>query len=212
MQGGFRDADPPEPAAMLTSTCPQPDQDEELPVGCGELAREGQPGWEGAPAVAPALEELCRLALSTLSSILQDREIQEVREPPTSTRTPTHTHLPCAMQPWPLFCQELVQCKARWVTALCPRGQPPQQCLLEVAGGGVGGWGGCLGTYVRRGLRMRMLVGGACWEAAGWARSLRRPFGNMFGEEDSWGHILGGCSLGRRSLGRGLSAWGDVLG
>uniref|UniRef100_A0A663DYX4 TBC/LysM-associated domain containing 2 n=1 Tax=Aquila chrysaetos chrysaetos TaxID=223781 RepID=A0A663DYX4_AQUCH len=89
---------------MLTSTCPQPDQDEELPVGCGELAREGQPGWEGAAAAAPALEEPCRLALSTPSSILQDREIQEVRD---STRTPTHTHLPCAWQPWPLFCQEL---------------------------------------------------------------------------------------------------------
>uniref|UniRef100_A0A663DYS4 TBC/LysM-associated domain containing 2 n=1 Tax=Aquila chrysaetos chrysaetos TaxID=223781 RepID=A0A663DYS4_AQUCH len=47
MQDEFRDAAPSDPAEMLTSTCPQPDQDEELPVGCGELAREGQPGWEG---------------------------------------------------------------------------------------------------------------------------------------------------------------------
>ncbi|XP_051659238.1 TLD domain-containing protein 2 isoform X3 [Manacus candei] len=54
-----------------------PDQDEELPVGCEEPAREGQLGWEGAPAAAPALEEPCRLVLSTPSSILQDREIHE---------------------------------------------------------------------------------------------------------------------------------------
>ncbi|KAM9650041.1 LOW QUALITY PROTEIN: uncharacterized protein ACIBXB_012021 [Morphnus guianensis] len=94
MQGGFRDAAPSEPAEMLTSTCPQPDQDEELPVGCGELAGEGQPGWEGAPAAAPALEEPCRLALSTPSSILQDREIQEL-----GPHLPRLTH-----QPWHLLC------------------------------------------------------------------------------------------------------------
>ncbi|KAK2511703.1 hypothetical protein Q9233_016764 [Columba guinea] len=61
---------------MLTCTCPQPDQDEELPEGHGDTAGEEQPGWEGAPA-APAPEELCRLVLSTQSSILRDREIQE---------------------------------------------------------------------------------------------------------------------------------------
>ncbi|XP_052643364.1 LOW QUALITY PROTEIN: TLD domain-containing protein 2 [Harpia harpyja] len=72
-----------------------PDKDEELPVGCGELAGEGQPGWEGAPAAAPALEEPCRLALSTPSSILQDREIQVLG-----------SHLPprLTQQRWHLLC------------------------------------------------------------------------------------------------------------
>lgn len=46
-------------------------------MGCGEPAGEGQPGWEGAPAAAPALDEPCRLVLSTPSSILRDREMQE---------------------------------------------------------------------------------------------------------------------------------------
>ncbi|XP_027596220.1 TLD domain-containing protein 2 [Pipra filicauda] len=77
-----------------------PDQDEELPlgceeppVGCEEPAREGQLGWEGAPAAAPALEEPCRLVLSTPSNILQDREIHELGP-----------HLPSRLtqQPWRL--------------------------------------------------------------------------------------------------------------
>lgn len=72
----------------LTSTCPQPEEDEELPVGCGEPAGAEQPGWERAPAAAPALEEPCRLVLSTPSSILRDEEIQEVRDPLASTGTP----------------------------------------------------------------------------------------------------------------------------
>ncbi|XP_039419567.1 TLD domain-containing protein 2 [Corvus cornix cornix] len=52
-----------------------PDQDEDLPVGCEDPAGEGQRGWEGAPAAAE--EEPCRLVLSTPSSILRDREIDE---------------------------------------------------------------------------------------------------------------------------------------
>uniref|UniRef100_U3KDS1 TLDc domain-containing protein n=1 Tax=Ficedula albicollis TaxID=59894 RepID=U3KDS1_FICAL len=63
----------------LTSRCPQPDQDEELPAGCEDPAGEGQRGWEGAPAAAE--EEPCRLVLSTPSSILRDREIGEVSQP-----------------------------------------------------------------------------------------------------------------------------------
>ena len=86
---------------MLTSTCPQPDQDEELPMGCGELAGEGQPGWEGAPAAAPALEEPCRLVLSTPSSVLRDREIQEVRDPTlTLTSLAPHSHGHCPARNW----------------------------------------------------------------------------------------------------------------
>lgn len=83
---------------MLTCTCPQPDQDEELPEGHGDTAGEEQPGWEGAPA-APAPEELCRLVLSAQSSILRDRDIQEVRDPPASTETPTlsiTSSMPCS--------------------------------------------------------------------------------------------------------------------
>lgn len=76
-------------AGMLTSTCPQPEEDEELPVGCREPAKEGQPGWEGALAAALTLEEPCRLVLSTPSTVLQDEEIQEVRDTPASTGTPT---------------------------------------------------------------------------------------------------------------------------
>ncbi|XP_059683336.1 TLD domain-containing protein 2 [Gavia stellata] len=71
-----------------------PDQDEEQPVGCGEPAGEGQLAWEGAPAAAPALEEPCRLVLSTPSSVLRDREIQELGP-----------HLPSRLtqQPWSLL-------------------------------------------------------------------------------------------------------------
>ncbi|XP_009471647.1 PREDICTED: TLD domain-containing protein 2 [Nipponia nippon] len=71
-----------------------PEQDEEQPMGCGEPAGEGQPGWEGAPAATPALEEPCRLVLSTPSSILQDREVQELGP-----------HLPPRLmeQPWSLL-------------------------------------------------------------------------------------------------------------
>ncbi|XP_074744455.1 TLD domain-containing protein 2 [Strix uralensis] len=69
-----------------------PDQDEELPMGCGEPVRERQPGWEGAPAVAPALEEPCRLMLSTPSSILRDGQIQKLGPhlPPRLTQQPWH--------------------------------------------------------------------------------------------------------------------------
>lgn len=81
-------------SGVFTSTCPQPDRDEELPAGCEEPAGEGQPGWEGAPAAGPALEEPCRLVLSTSSSILRDREVQEVRDPPASTGP--HPTLRCA--------------------------------------------------------------------------------------------------------------------
>lgn len=88
MQGGFGDAVPLGPTGILTSTCPQPDQDDEQPMGCGEPVGEGQPGWERAPAAAPALEQLCRLVLSTPSSILRDEEFQEVRDPPASMGTP----------------------------------------------------------------------------------------------------------------------------
>ncbi|XP_074898186.1 LOW QUALITY PROTEIN: TLD domain-containing protein 2 [Buteo buteo] len=107
---------------MLTSTCPQPDQDEELPVGCGELAGEGQPGWEGAPAVAPALEELCRLVLSTPSSILQDREIQELGP-----------HLPpqLTQQPWHLLCCTR-QDSFSLQTLYCFRGQLGSPTLLLI--------------------------------------------------------------------------------
>ncbi|KAM9260571.1 TLD domain-containing protein 2 [Cariama cristata] len=94
MQGRFGDADPLGPTGMLTSTCPQPDEDKELPVGCGEQAGERQLGWEGAPAVAPALEEPCRLVLSRPSSILQDEEIQELG---------THLPLRLTQQPWHLL-------------------------------------------------------------------------------------------------------------
>ncbi|XP_039555501.1 TLD domain-containing protein 2 isoform X2 [Passer montanus] len=67
-----------------------PDQDEELPMGCGDPAGEGQRGWEGAPAAAE--EEPCRLALSTPSSILRDREIEELSPqlPPRLTQQPWH--------------------------------------------------------------------------------------------------------------------------
>ncbi|XP_040506773.1 TLD domain-containing protein 2 isoform X2 [Gallus gallus] len=55
----------------------QPDQDEDLPTDCTEPDSEGQPGWEGAPVTSTAPEEPCRLVLSTPSSILQEREIEE---------------------------------------------------------------------------------------------------------------------------------------
>lgn len=60
-------------------------------MGCGEPAGEGQLGWGGAPAAAPALEEPRRLVLSTPSSVLWDREIQEVRNLPSSMGTPPFT-------------------------------------------------------------------------------------------------------------------------
>lgn len=72
---------------MLIIRHSQPDQDEDLPMGCEDPAGEGQRGWEEAPARAE--EEPCRLMLSTPSSILQDREIEEVRHPPACTGTPT---------------------------------------------------------------------------------------------------------------------------
>lgn len=66
---------------VITSIHPQPDQDEDLPTECTEPDSEGQPGWEGAPVTPLAPEEPCRLVLSTPSSILQEREIEEVRSP-----------------------------------------------------------------------------------------------------------------------------------
>lgn len=71
---------------MLSSRCPQSDQDEDLPVGCEDPAGEGQRAWERDPADAE--EEPCRLVLSTPSSILRDREIDEVRHTPDCTGTP----------------------------------------------------------------------------------------------------------------------------
>ncbi|KAM4762959.1 TLD domain-containing protein 2 isoform 2-T2 [Cyanocitta cristata] len=67
-----------------------PDEDEDLPVGCEDPAGEGQRGWEGAPAAAE--EEPCRLVLSTPSSILRDREIDELgpQLPPRLTQQPWH--------------------------------------------------------------------------------------------------------------------------
>lgn len=65
---------------VITSIHPQPDQDEEQPTECTEPDSEEQPGWEGAPVTPPAPEEPCRLVLSTPSSILQEREIEEVRD------------------------------------------------------------------------------------------------------------------------------------
>ncbi|XP_054130683.1 TLD domain-containing protein 2 [Melozone crissalis] len=67
-----------------------PDQDEELPMGCEDPAGEGQRGWEGAPAAAE--EEPSRLVLSTPSSILRDRDIEELgpQLPPRLTQQPWH--------------------------------------------------------------------------------------------------------------------------
>ncbi|KAM7005178.1 TLD domain-containing protein 2 [Passerculus sandwichensis] len=73
-----------------------PDQDEELPMGCEDPAREGQRGWEGAPAAAE--EEPSRLVLSTPSSILRDRDIEEVRHP-RLRRDPAVTAVLPAMSP-----------------------------------------------------------------------------------------------------------------
>ncbi|XP_030918968.1 TLD domain-containing protein 2 [Geospiza fortis] len=69
---------------------PLPDQDEELPMGCEDPAGEGQRGWDGAPAAAE--EEPCRLVLSTPSSILRDRDIEELgpQLPPRLTQQPWH--------------------------------------------------------------------------------------------------------------------------
>ncbi|XP_063206148.1 TLD domain-containing protein 2 isoform X3 [Chroicocephalus ridibundus] len=91
-----------------------PEEDEELPVGCGEPAGAEQPGWERAPAAAPALEEPCRLVLSTPSSILRDEEIQELGPhlPPRATQ-----------QPW-----RLLYCTGRdgfSLRSLYRRGGPP---------------------------------------------------------------------------------------
>ncbi|XP_042691419.1 TLD domain-containing protein 2 isoform X3 [Centrocercus urophasianus] len=76
-----------------------PDQDEEQPTECTEPDSEEQPGWEGAPVTPPAPEEPCRLVLSTPSSILQEREIEELGP-----------HLPTRLQqqPW-----SLLYCTAR---------------------------------------------------------------------------------------------------
>ncbi|XP_042742579.1 TLD domain-containing protein 2 isoform X3 [Lagopus leucura] len=76
-----------------------PDQDEEQPTECTEPNSEEQPGWEGAPVTPPAPEEPCRLVLSTPSSILQEREIEELGP-----------HLPTRLQqePW-----SLLYCTAR---------------------------------------------------------------------------------------------------
>ncbi|XP_021392280.2 TLD domain-containing protein 2 [Lonchura striata] len=67
-----------------------PDQDEELPMGYEDPAGEGQQGWEGAPAAAE--EEPCTLVLSTPSSILRDRELEELgaQLPPRLTQQPWH--------------------------------------------------------------------------------------------------------------------------
>lgn len=48
-------------------------------MGCEDPAGEEQRGWEGAQAAAE--EEPSRLVLSTPSSILRDRDIEEVRQP-----------------------------------------------------------------------------------------------------------------------------------
>ncbi|XP_031461554.1 TLD domain-containing protein 2 [Phasianus colchicus] len=84
---------------VINSIHPQPDQDEDLPTECTEPDSEGQPGWEGAPVTPPAPEEPCRLVLSTPSSILQEREIEELGP-----------HLPTRLrqQPW-----SLLYCTAR---------------------------------------------------------------------------------------------------
>ncbi|XP_059718768.1 TLD domain-containing protein 2 isoform X1 [Haemorhous mexicanus] len=60
-------------------------------MGCEDPAGEGQRGWEGAPAAAEE-EEPCRLVLSTPSSILRDREIEELgpQLPPRLTQQPWH--------------------------------------------------------------------------------------------------------------------------
>lgn len=76
------------PRGVITSIHPQPDQDEDLPTDCTEPDSEGQPGWEGAPVTSTAPEEPCRLVLSTPSSILQEREIEEVRGPRTPRTGP----------------------------------------------------------------------------------------------------------------------------
>lgn len=81
---------------MLSSICLQSDQEEELPVGSEALDGEEQPGGEGAPAEPPALEGAGRLVLSTASSILRDRELQEVRDPPGSRDHPS----PAAEDRW----------------------------------------------------------------------------------------------------------------
>lgn len=64
---------------VFDSFHPQPDQDEDLPVGCVEPDSEGRPGWEGAPAAGAVPEEPCGLVLSTPSRVLRDRDTKEVR-------------------------------------------------------------------------------------------------------------------------------------
>lgn len=61
-------------------------------MGCEEPAGEGQRGWEGGPARAE--EEPSRLVLSTPSSILRDRETDEVRHPPAAPGPHPPAHLP----------------------------------------------------------------------------------------------------------------------
>ncbi|XP_040432292.1 TLD domain-containing protein 2 [Cygnus olor] len=98
---------------------PQADQDEDLPMGCVEPDSEGQPGWEGAPAAAVALEEPCGLVLSTPSRILRDRETKELGP-----------HLPPRLQqqPW-----RLLYCTARdgfSLRTLYRRAGPPSSPAL----------------------------------------------------------------------------------
>ncbi|XP_054248112.1 TLD domain-containing protein 2 [Indicator indicator] len=99
-----------------------PGQDEELPAGSGALDGEQQPGWEGAPAETPAPEEPGRLVLSTASSILRDREIQELSPhlPPRLTK-----------QPWQLlYCRGRDACSLR--TLYQRGGRPGSPALLLV--------------------------------------------------------------------------------
>lgn len=121
---------------MLISRCPQPDQDEDLPMGCEDPAGEGQRGWVGAPAAAE--EEPGRLVLSTPSSILRDWEMDEVRDPPAGTGTslcilPLICPLPTAVT---AVLPGMVQGEARWATFPCAWGQSPQSPL-----GGKDAWG-----------------------------------------------------------------------
>ncbi|XP_013817003.2 TLD domain-containing protein 2 isoform X1 [Apteryx mantelli] len=70
------------------------DLDEDLPPGCAEPADEGQPGREDAPEEPSPPQEPCKLQLSGPSSILQDKEIQELVP---------HLPLRLTQQPWSLL-------------------------------------------------------------------------------------------------------------
>ncbi|XP_040543855.1 TLD domain-containing protein 2 isoform X6 [Gallus gallus] len=98
----------------------QPDQDEDLPTDCTEPDSEGQPGWEGAPVTSTAPEEPCRLVLSTPSSILQEREIEEGAEAASRAGT--------AREGVPSTCPT-------WVPAQCLHYHPPAWFPAEVDGG-----------------------------------------------------------------------------